>query len=121
MPSSPFSPSTSRLIRHVSAFVALGLASVACGGDSPPSLDSLDETTRNLVLFESGWQCEVGRFVVDDAAELEQLRVNRQDAHDISPAAYQAFLERLADDDDLAHIVSEETSSCLENGEPVRL
>ena len=114
------SPSTP-VLRHLAVVAVLGLALAGCGGDSSPSLDGLDEPTRNLVLFESGWQCELGRFAVDDAAELEQLRIDRQEAHDITPAAYQAFLDRLADDDGLARIVSDETSSCLETGEPVRL
>ncbi|MEM7287841.1 MAG: hypothetical protein AAF480_15930 [Actinomycetota bacterium] len=107
-------------IRLVALLAAAALTFVACGGDET-SFDSLDPSTQNLVLFESGWQCEVSRFAVDDPAELDRLRADRADAHDITDGAYQAFLDRLATDDDLARIVSDVTSDCLDSGEPIQL
>ena len=113
MPSNP-------TIRIAVALAAAAMALTACGGDEN-SFDSLDPATQNLVLFESGWQCEVSRFAVDDPSELDQLRADRADDHDITDGAYQAFLDRLATDDELAQIVSDVTSECLDSGEPIRL
>ena len=107
-------------IRPALAVVVAVLALGACGGDDT-SFDSLDPATQNLVMFESGWQCEVGRFAVDDPGELDRLREDRRDLLDISDGAYQAFLDRLATDDELARIVSDATSECLDSGEPIRL
>lgn len=112
-------PLTTRRMSLVVAAVALaGIAATGCGAD--PTFDSLDAETQNLVRFESGWQCEVSRFAVADASDLERLRADRQAAHEISDEAYAEFLLRLADDDDLAQVVADETSACLD-GEPVQL
>ena len=108
------------MIRPMLAIVAAALVFSACGGDES-AFDSLDPATQNLVMFESGWQCEVGRFAVDDPGELDRLREDRRDLLDISDGAYQAFLDRLATDDELARIVSEATSACLDSGEPIQL
>lgn len=107
-------------IRPALAIVAAALAFSACGGDDT-SFDSLDPATQTLVVFESGWQCEVGRFAVDDPAELDQMRTDRRDELQITESDYQAFLDRLADDDELAQIVSDATADCLDSGEPIRL
>lgn len=107
-------------IRLALAIVAATLAFGACGGDDT-SFDSLDPATQNLVMFESGWQCEVGRFAVDDPGELDRLREDRKELLEISDGAYQAFLDRLASDEELARIVSDATSECLDSGDPIQL
>ena len=112
--------SITTLTRPALAIAAAALALSACGGDDS-SFDSLDPATQTLVAFESGWQCEVGRFAVDDPAELERLRTDRRDELAITEGDYQAFLDRLAEDEELARIVSDATSDCLDSGEPIRL
>lgn len=111
--------SITTMIRPALAIVVAALALSACGDDT--SFDSLDPATQNLVMFESGWQCEVSRFAVDDPAELDRLREDRQQLLEITDGAYEAFLDRLATDDELAQIVSEVTSECLDSGEPIQL
>ena len=108
------------MIRPVLAIVAAALVFSACGGDES-AFDSLDPAPPNLVLFESGWQCEVSRFAVDDPSELDRLREDRKELLEISDGAYEAFLDRLASDDELARIVADATSECLDSGEPIRL
>lgn len=94
------SRTSAKLIRRGLAATAIAVT-VAAGCASTTTLDSLDPATQNLVLFESGWQCEVDRFAVDDPASLEQMRLDRQTDHEISAAAYETFLVTLADDDTL--------------------
>lgn len=112
--------SITTMIRPALAVALAALALSACGGDET-SLDNLDPATRNLVMFESGWQCEVGRFAVDDPAELDRLREDRRELLEISDGAYEAFLDQLATDDELARIVADVTSECLDSGEPIQL
>ena len=107
------------LTRSALAVAVATLFLSACGDDT--SFDSLDPATQNLVLFESGWQCEVSRFAVDDPSELDRLREDRKELLEISDGAYEAFLDRLASDDELARIVADATSECLDSGEPIRL
>ena len=107
-----------RVSLAVAAAALAGIAVSGCGSET--TFDSLDAETQNLVRFESGWQCEVSRFAVDDASDLERLRTDRQAAHDISDEAYAEFLVRLADDDALAQVVADQTSACLD-GDPVQL
>ena len=110
-----------RRVRRCGALLAgMALVLVACGG-SETDFDSLDPATQNLVLFESGWQCEIGRFAVDDAADLEQLRVDRRTEHEITDGAYTAFQTRLAEDAELARIVSDQTQACLDADDPIQL
>lgn len=107
-------------VRAIALVAGATLVATACGGGDS-DFDSLDPATQNLVLFESGWQCEVGRFAVDEPGDLEQLRADRQLEHEITDGAYQAFLAQIADGGDLARIVSERTQSCLDADEPVQL
>ncbi len=115
---SPRSLPLRRVSLAVAAAALAGIAAAGCGSDT--TFDSLDVETQNLVRFESGWQCEVSRFAVDDASDLERLRAERQAAQEISDEAYAEFLARLAEDEELAQVVAEETSACLD-GEPVQL
>ena len=109
-----------RRLGVIPAIAAIGLAAASCGA-SQLTIEDLDPATQNLVLFESGWQCEVGRFAVDDPAALEQMRLDRRADHQIDEVAYAAFLADLAADDDLRNLVADQTSNCLDTGQSVRL
>ena len=82
----------------VAAVALAGIAVSGCGSET--TFDSLDAETQNLVRFESGWQCEVSRFAVDDglggiAGRERELDRSPPGADHVAAAEYVARLEEV--------------------------
>lgn len=76
------------------------------------ALAALDPETRQLVEFEAAWQCDLTRFAFDDLSEIDTMRAELQEAQGVSDEDYEAFVDRLASEPDLAALVAALNADC---------